>query len=87
MRQDEHPACDPVVFRDRAAGHACVTRSTARSEQTIEGDDGRTHPVIDVEIASESHPFRTGRARTVDTEGRIARFESLHGEADAGDAP
>ncbi len=34
---------------------------------------------MDVEISSESHPFYTGKARTVDTEGRVARFERRYG--------
>ncbi|MFE4857575.1 type B 50S ribosomal protein L31 [Streptomyces sp. NPDC056670] len=75
MRRDKQPSYQPVVFRDRAAGFAFLTRSTATSEETIDWDDGNTYPVIDVEISAESHPFYTGRARTVDTEGRIARFE------------
>src|SRR5690606_18749349 len=79
MQQDKHPDYHPVVFRDRAAGYAFLTRSTATSEQTIDWDDGETYPVVDVEISSESHPFYTGKARTVDTEGRIARFERRYG--------
>ncbi|MEV5277989.1 MULTISPECIES: type B 50S ribosomal protein L31 [unclassified Streptomyces] len=75
MQRDKQPAYQPVVFRDRAAGFAFLTRSTATSEETIDWDDGQTYPVIDVEISAESHPFYTGKARTVDPEGRIARFE------------
>ncbi|EST20648.1 hypothetical protein M878_39145 [Streptomyces roseochromogenus subsp. oscitans DS 12.976] len=29
MQQDKHPGYRPVVFRDRAAGYAFLTRSTA----------------------------------------------------------
>lgn len=78
-QQDKQPAYHPVVFRDRAAGYAFLTRSTASSEQTIEWDDGGPYPVVDVEISSESHPFSTGKARTVDTEGRVAAFERRYG--------
>jgi large subunit ribosomal protein L31 len=35
--------------------------------------------VVDVEISSESHPFYTGKARTVDSEGRVAAFERRYG--------
>ncbi|WLW56848.1 type B 50S ribosomal protein L31 [Streptomyces sp. YU58] len=80
MQQDKHPDYRPVVFRDRAAGYAFLTRSTATSDQTIEWDDGETYPVVDVEISSESHPFYTGKARTVDSEGRVARFERRYGD-------
>ncbi|ARP73431.1 50S ribosomal protein L31 [Streptomyces pluripotens] len=93
MQQDKQPSYHPVVFRDRAAGYAFLTRSTAQSQQTIEWDDGHTYPVIDVEISSESHPFYTGRARiytgrarTVDAEGRVARFERRYGRAESGEA-
>lgn len=41
--------------------------------------------MIDVEISSESHPFCTGEARTVDAEGRVARFERRYGLAGAGE--
>ncbi|WP_330456307.1 type B 50S ribosomal protein L31 [Streptomyces sp. NBC_00820] len=84
MQQDKHPDYRSVVFRDRAAGYAFLTRSTATSEETIEWDDGETYPVVDVEISSESHPFYTGKARTVDTEGRVARFERRYGGAEPG---
>ncbi|MFI8348562.1 type B 50S ribosomal protein L31 [Streptomyces sp. NPDC085596] len=79
MQQDKQSAYRPVVFRDRSAGYAFLTRSTAVSEQTIDWDDGETYPVIDVEISSESHPFYTGKARTLDSEGRIDRFERRYG--------
>jgi large subunit ribosomal protein L31 len=78
MQQDKHPDYRPVVFRDRAAGYAFLT-----SEETIAWDDGETYPVVDVEISSESHPFYTGKARTVDSEGRVARFERRYGSGEA----
>ncbi|WP_406865037.1 type B 50S ribosomal protein L31 [Streptomyces sp. HUAS MG47] len=80
MQKDKQPEYRPVVFRDRSAGFAFLTRSTADSDTTIEWDDGNTYPVVDVEISSESHPFYTGKARTVDAEGRIAKFERKYGE-------
>lgn len=49
------------------------TRSTATSDKTIELD-GEVYPVIDVEVSSASHPFYTGRAMVLDTEGRVERF-------------
>lgn len=74
MKSETHPDYRQVVFRDQAAGYAFLTRSTAASDETIEWDDGETYPVIDVEISSESHPFYTGKARVVDSEGQIAKF-------------
>ncbi|GAB2524758.1 MULTISPECIES: type B 50S ribosomal protein L31 [Nocardiopsis] len=75
MKPGIHPDYRPIVFRDRAADFAFLTRSTATSEKTVEWTDGRTYPVIDVEISSASHPFYTGTARVVDTAGRVERFQ------------
>ncbi|WP_190081954.1 type B 50S ribosomal protein L31 [Streptomyces longisporoflavus] len=77
----------PVVFRDRSAGYAFLTRSTAESNETIEWDDGETYPLVDVEISSESHPFYTGRARMVDSEGQVAKFERRFGDQTPPPAP
>jgi large subunit ribosomal protein L31 len=80
MQSGIHPDYGPVVFRDRAAGYAFLTRSTATSEERIEWEDGNVYPVIDVETSSASHPFYTGTARVLDTEGRVQRFERRYGE-------
>ncbi|WP_326768929.1 type B 50S ribosomal protein L31 [Streptomyces sp. NBC_01591] len=83
MKPGIHPAYGPVVFRDKAAGSAFLTRSTAISEKTIEWQDGNTYPVVDVEISSASHPFYTGTARVLDTAGRVERFERRYGRRGA----
>ncbi|MFG2573163.1 type B 50S ribosomal protein L31 [Streptomyces sp. NPDC048481] len=80
MRRGIHPAYGPVVFRDRAANHAFLTRSTMSADRTIEWEDGRTYPVVDVEISDASHPFHTGTARVMDTAGRVERFERRYGK-------
>ncbi|MFJ3128562.1 type B 50S ribosomal protein L31 [Streptomyces sp. NPDC086993] len=79
MKPGIHPAYGPVVFRDKAAGSAFLTRSTASSGKTIEWEDGNTYPVVDVDISSASHPFYTGTARVLDTAGRVERFERRYG--------
>ncbi|MBW1598914.1 type B 50S ribosomal protein L31 [Streptomyces sp. JJ38] len=81
MKPGIHPPYRPVVFRDRSADFAFLTRSTATSEQTVEWEDGNTYPVVDVEISSASHPFYTGTTRVVDTEGRVERFKRRYGAA------
>ncbi|HYZ57813.1 MAG TPA: type B 50S ribosomal protein L31 [Streptosporangiaceae bacterium] len=81
MKPGIHPDYHPVVFRDRSAGFAFLTRSTATSDKTIDWEDGNTYPVIDVEISSASHPFYTGNARVVDTAGRVERFNRRYATA------
>ncbi|MCX5267304.1 MULTISPECIES: type B 50S ribosomal protein L31 [unclassified Streptomyces] len=80
MRNEIHPPYGPVVFRDRAANHAFLTRSTMSSDRTVEWEDGVTYPVVDVEISDVSHPFYTGTARVLDTAGRVERFERRYGK-------
>ena len=79
MKTAIHPAYAPVVFRDKAADYAFLTRSTMTSSQSIEWSDGSTYPVVDVEISSASHPFYTGNARVMDTAGRVERFNRRYG--------
>ncbi|MEV6961414.1 type B 50S ribosomal protein L31 [Streptomyces sp. NPDC051207] len=80
MRKGIHPDYRPVVFRDKAADYAFLTRSTMTSDRTIEWEDGNTYPVVDVEISNVSHPFYTGTARVMDTAGRVERFERRYGK-------
>ncbi|MFQ6145719.1 type B 50S ribosomal protein L31 [Streptomyces sp. SID10815] len=81
MKPGIHPAYRPVVFRDKAGDFAFLTRSTMTSDKTVAWEDGRTYPVVDVEISSASHPFYTGTARVLDTAGRVERFERRYGRA------
>jgi large subunit ribosomal protein L31 len=74
MKTEIHPEYSTVVFRDAGAGATFVTRSTVKSNKTIE-IDGETYPVIDVELSSASHPFYTGKQKIVDTAGRVERFK------------
>jgi large subunit ribosomal protein L31 len=84
MKTTIHPQYQPVVFRDRAADVAFLTRSTLTSDKTVEWSDGRTYPVFDVEISSASHPFYTGNARVLDTAGRVEQFNRRYGTARTG---
>lgn len=84
MKPGIHPEYGPVVFRDRSSGDMFLTGSTlagkrTASDPTIEWSDGNTYPVIDVDISASSHPFWTGRAKVLDTEGRVAAFERRYG--------
>jgi large subunit ribosomal protein L31 len=75
MKKDIHPQYDFVVFRDTSADWSMLTRSTTTSDKTTEWTDGKTYPLIEVEISSASHPFYTGKQKLVDTAGRIEKFK------------
>jgi large subunit ribosomal protein L31 len=79
MKPDIHPDYRPVVFYDTGAEVGFLTRSTARTTDTIEWEDGNTYPLVRVEVSSASHPFFTGTMKIIDTAGRVERFERRYG--------
>ena len=74
MKDATHPVYREVVFKDISSEFAFLTRSTMKTEETIQWEDGNEYPLVKVEISSASHPFFTGKQRLMDTEGRISRF-------------
>ena len=73
MKKGIHPEnYRPVVFKDMSNGDMFLSRSTAKTNDTVEFE-GETYPVVKVEISSTSHPFYTGKSKLVDT----AAYESL----------
>ena len=75
MKADIHPKYNHVVFVD--GEHEIVTRSILTSKEVRE-IDGVAHYVIPIEISSYTHPFYSGKARLLDTEGRIERFNKRY---------
>ncbi len=65
-----------VVFSDEAAKFSFLTRSMAKSDETIKWEDGNEYPLVKVQISSASHPFFTGEEKIIDTEGRVDRFKA-----------
>ena len=74
MKKDIHPNYREVVFQDVSADFAFLTRSTIKTKETIQWEDGKEYPLVKVEISSRSHPFYTGKQSIVDTAGRVDRF-------------
>lgn len=79
MKPGIHPDYHPVVFQDSSTGNKFLTRSTVTSARETEWEDGNTYPLIVVDVSSESHPFWTGTARLMDTQGRVEKFEKRYG--------
>ncbi|MEO0965793.1 MAG: type B 50S ribosomal protein L31 [Planctomycetota bacterium] len=75
MKPDLHPQYRPVVFQDVQANVSFVTRSTAKTNQTIQWEDGNEYPLVKVDISAASHPFFTGKQTFVDTAGRVEKFQ------------
>ena len=69
MKQGIHPDYREVVFSDEDAGFAFLTRSTIKTNETIQWEDGNEYPLVKLEISSASHPFFTGKQKLVDSTG------------------
>lgn len=79
MKQGIHPDnYRPVVFKDMSNDDIFITRSTIAAKETIT-IDGIEYPLVKVEISSTSHPFFTGKAKLVDTAGRVDKFLNRYG--------
>ncbi len=73
MKEGIHPNYRDVVFQDMSSGVKFITRSTASSRENIELD-GKTYPLIKLDVTSESHPFYTGAQQRVSETGRVEKF-------------
>ena len=78
MKQGIHPSYRPVVFYDAGAQFHLLTRSSIKTNETIEYQ-GKTYPLVKVDISSATHPFFTGKATFIDTTGRLDRFAKKFG--------
>jgi large subunit ribosomal protein L31 len=80
MKKDIHPEFREVVFKDVSCDFMLKTKSTIRSKDTIQWEDGKEYPLVKVDISSHSHPFFTGKQRLIDTEGRAEKFKKKYGK-------
>jgi large subunit ribosomal protein L31 len=79
MKKDIHPKDYRfVVFKDMSNEYSFLTRSTAKSRETIKWEDGKEYPLIKLEISHTSHPFFTGKMKLVDTAGRVDKFKNRY---------
>lgn len=79
MKKELHPEnYRPVAFKDMSNDIVFITKSTVQAKETIE-IDGETFPLVKIEISNTSHPFYTGKAKLVDTAGRVDKFMSRYG--------
>jgi large subunit ribosomal protein L31 len=78
MKKGIHPEYRPVVFHDVSCEFSILTRSTIKTSETIEWTDGKTYPLVKLEISSGSHPFFTGKQKLMDTAGRVEKFNKKY---------
>jgi large subunit ribosomal protein L31 len=78
VKEGVHPDYHKVLYVDSATGEEWLSRSTLSSQEKRE-IDGEQVPVIRLEISSVSHPFWTGKLRSLDSDGKIDRFRRRYG--------
>ena len=78
MRKGIHPENYRIVaFKDMSNDDVFLTKSTAKTNETLEVD-GVEYPLVKMEISRTSHPFYTGKSKLVDTAGRIDKFKTKY---------
>ena len=78
MKKDIHPENYRLVaFKDMSNEDVFITKSAADTRETLEVD-GVEYPLVKLEISRTSHPYYTGKAKLVDTAGRIDKFKSKY---------
>ena len=82
MKPGIHPDYRPVIFLDTSSNHAFLTRSAidTKGRETMKWEDGKTYPVVKIEVSSESHPHYTGKQKVMDTAGRVEKFRRKYGQ-------
>lgn len=79
MKQGIHPESFRfVIFKDMSNEESFLSRSTAKSSETMMWTDGKEYPVIKLEVSNTSHPFYTGKNVLLDTAGRIDKFNKRY---------
>lgn len=78
MKKGIHPENYRLVaFKDMSNDNIFITKSTANTKETIDYE-GTEYPLIKLEISRTSHPFYTGKAKHIDTAGRIDKFKNKY---------
>lgn len=80
MKAGIHPDYREVVFWDLSSDYKFLTRSTVKTPDTLQWEDGNTYPLVKVEVSSQSHPFYTGKNVLLDTAGRVDKFMKRYGK-------
>lgn len=87
MKKGIHPENYRLVaFKDMSNDDVFITKSTADTKETVEVD-GVEYPLVKLEISRTSHPFYTGKAKLVDTAGRIDKFKNKYDKFKKSAAP
>tara|TARA_B100001027_G_C16264463_1_gene331192 strand:- start:971 stop:1225 length:255 start_codon:yes stop_codon:yes gene_type:complete len=78
MKKGIHPENYRLVaFKDMSNNDIFLAKSTAQTNETV-SVKGVEYPLVKLEISRTSHPYYTGKAKLVDTAGRIDKFKTKY---------
>ena len=78
MKKGLHPENYRLVaFKDMSNNDIFLAKSTAQTNETV-SVEGIEYPLVKLEISRTSHPYYTGKAKLVDTAGRIDKFKTKY---------
>ena len=78
MKKGIHPENYRLVaFKDMSNNDIFLAKSTAQTNETV-SVEGVEYPLVKLEISRTSHPYYTGKAKLVDTAGRIDKFKKKY---------
>ncbi len=78
MKKGIHPENYRLVaFKDMSNNDIFLAKSTAQTNETV-SVEGVDYPLVKLEISRTSHPYYTGKAKLVDTAGRIDKFKTKY---------
>ena len=78
MKSNTHPENYRLVaFKDMSNNDMFITKSTVDTKETTK-IDGVEYPLFKLEISRTSHPYYTGKAKLVDTAGRVDKFRTKY---------
>ena len=78
MKKGIHPENYRLVaFKDMSNNDIFLAKSTVQTSETL-SVDGVEYPLVKLEISRTSHPYYTGKAKLVDTAGRIDKFKTKY---------
>ena len=78
MKKGIHPENYRLVaFKDMSNNDIFLAKSTVQTNETV-SVEGVEYPLVKLEISRTSHPYYTGKAKLVDTAGRIDKFKTKY---------
>jgi len=78
MKPEIHPEYREVLFHDTSADAYFLIGSTISTQETRDYE-GKTYPYVSIDISSASHPFYTGKQKSAQSDGRVAKFNKRYG--------